>query len=238
MRQHNHGRFAGDRRFVRAFQFRFLGPLYDPVVRLLRVDELRDRLIQQMRVGPGERVLDMGCGTGTLLLATKAAQPGASVVGVDPDCDILSIAMGKAAEAGVEVQFEVGFADRLPHADGSFDRVVSTLAFQHLTRREKAVALAEAYRVLRPGGRLHIVDVCEPSGLLMRALTLPLTRDGRTADNRAGRVPQFIADAGSVDSRDSHRAARLFGTVCSTTHESRLRGRNHGVREGAATRPG
>ncbi len=114
----------------------------------------------------------------------------------------------------MEIHFEVGFADRLPQADGSFDRVVSTLAFHHLTRREKADALAEAFRVLKPGGRLHIVDMCEPRGVLMRALTLPLARDERTADNRAGRVPQFIAEAGFVELIDRHRAARLFGTVC------------------------
>jgi SAM-dependent methyltransferase len=89
----------------------------------MRVDGLRDRLIEQIGVQAGERVLDVGCGTGTLLLRINAAQPAAVVVGVDPDPDILSIAREKAKRAGVEIDLEVGFADRLPYADGTFDRV-------------------------------------------------------------------------------------------------------------------
>jgi len=200
--------------FVRALQFRSLSRLYDPVVGMLRVDGLRRRLIDQMCVEPGERLLDVGCGTGTLLIAVKAAQPDAEVVGVDPDPDILSIAREKASQAGVEVELEVGFADRLPHGDGTFDRVVSTLAYHHLTRREKQDALAEAFRVLKPGGRLHILDLCRPRGILMRALTLPMARDERTADNRAGLVSRFIVEAGFSESEGGDRRHRVFGAVC------------------------
>lgn len=166
-----------------------------------------------MDVASGERVLDLGCGTGTLLLMIKARQPGAVMTGIDPDPGILAVAAEKARRTGTEIGLVVGFGDRLPHADRSFDRVVSTLAFHHLTRREKKGTLSEAFRVLRPGGRLHITDVGRPRGVLMRAVTSPGLISERTRDNLLGHVPEYMADAGFVGVGEGERANRIFGAV-------------------------
>ncbi|MGW1076149.1 class I SAM-dependent methyltransferase [Streptomyces sp. NPDC002537] len=98
-------------------------------------------------------VLDIGCGTGTLLRAARHRFPRAALVGIDPAPSMLRIARAHArpgeAHAG-------GRAEQLPFADASFDLVLSTLSFHHWADRPRG--LAEARRVLRPGGTLLVAD--------------------------------------------------------------------------------
>jgi ubiquinone/menaquinone biosynthesis C-methylase UbiE len=168
----------GSRAFAPALEFRSLDRFFDRFARFtMRDDVFRRRLVVEMALKRGQRVLDVGCGTGSLLLEVKAQQPGAEVVGIDPDPDILSIAREKARGAAVPIALDVGYADHLPYADGSFDHVVSTLAFHHLTSQERRAALREAMRVLRPGGGLHIGDFGQPASFL-RPLMVPLASVG------------------------------------------------------------
>lgn len=194
------GRAPRQRHFVPAAGLRFLAPLYDPFLRHHSRESLwRSRLVEQMRLEPGQRILDVGCGTGSQALLIKEAERAAEVVGLDPDPDILVIAGRKADQAGVRLRLDLGFADRLPYADASFDRVVSSLVFHHLAHETKVLALQQAYRVLRSGGELHLADLDRPRGRLMRVAVLPIRLlDGmdRTADNIAGRLPALIAEAG------------------------------------------
>ena len=203
-----------ERKFQPALGLRVLNPIFDPFLRLwIREDQFRQQLVERMRIEPGQRVLDIGCGTGTLLLQIKTREPTAEVVGLDPDRSILQIARRTAAVAGASISFEVGFGDRLPHPDGSFDHVVSTLAFHHLTRQEKREALSEAFRVLRPGGRIHIADFGRPRGLA-RILTLPVAALGqRAGDNLAGRITLFITQAGFAEAAESERIRTGLGPV-------------------------
>ena len=146
-----------------------LAPYYDLLARLgMRERHLKGRVIDLAQFAPGRRMLDLGCGTGTLVLMARRRHPGATVIGVDGDPVILGIARRKARRAGISVQLDQGMAYALPYADGSFDAVVSTLTFHHLTPDQQARALAEVRRVLRPGGRLVIADVTRPHNRLMR----------------------------------------------------------------------
>ena len=146
-----------------------LAPYYDLIARLgMRERRLKGRVIDLARLAPGRRLLDLGCGTGTLVLLARRRHPDATVIGVDGDPTILAIARRKARRAGIPVQLDEGMAYALPYADGSFDAVVSTLTFHHLTPDQQARALAEARRVLRPGGRLVIADLTQPHNRLMR----------------------------------------------------------------------
>ena len=145
--------------YVTAAGSDWLLPLYDPFLRwVAREDTFKRRLIEEARIGPRNQVLDLGCGTGTLTLMIKHLHPDASVYGLDGDPKALQIAQRKAERAGAEIVLEQGFSYDLPHADGSFDRVLSSLVFHHLTREHKRETLREVRRILKPGGALLIVD--------------------------------------------------------------------------------
>jgi ubiquinone/menaquinone biosynthesis C-methylase UbiE len=120
----------------------------------------RDRQVELAGIAPGESVLDVGCGTGTLAIAAaKAAGPTGSVHGIDPSLDLLTRAQKKARRAHVDVRFHSGTGERLPFADDSFDVVLCTLVFHHLSGPSMHDTLAEILRVLRRSGRLLVVDI-------------------------------------------------------------------------------
>jgi ubiquinone/menaquinone biosynthesis C-methylase UbiE len=163
------------------------------------------------------RILDLGCGTGTLT-AELARRGGGDVqvVGIDGDEGVLARARAKADRDGVSIELERGLADRLPFADASFDRVVSSLLFHHLQPHTKAGALAEALRVLGPGGRLHIADFGKPSDPVTSlgfSLVQRLDGHSNTRDHRQGKLPQIVARAGFGDVEIVARYRTLFGTV-------------------------
>ncbi|SEP83801.1 class I SAM-dependent methyltransferase [Streptomyces radiopugnans] len=130
---------------------------------------VRRRLFQRLAgrsgVRPGDRVLDIGCGTGALTLAVAAAvSPGGSVLGVDPSEPMVEHARRLAARRGANASFALGTAQELDAADGSFDAVVTSFAVHHVRADRRERAFAEMFRVLRPGGRLLVADFRRPAG--------------------------------------------------------------------------
>ncbi len=167
-------------------------------------------------LGPGLRVLDLGCGTGNLSLRVKRACPGAEVSGVDADPRMLAAAVAKAKRVGVGVTFTRGFAESLPFADGAFDRVVSSLFFHHLSPSQKVSSLREAGRVLAPGGAMHVADWGRPSGPLLRLLFLNIRwLDGweNTRAHALGELTALIAANGFGDVEVGERFSTVFGTL-------------------------
>jgi len=133
-------------------------PAYDLLTRLLGMPPAYDALVAQAELHDEARVLEIGCGTANLTIRAKRAHPGVELTGVDPDPRALARARRKAQGLS-NVRFEKGYAQELPYADGSFDRVLSSMMLHHLDAGVKAAALAEAFRVLRPGGSLNVVDI-------------------------------------------------------------------------------
>lgn len=172
--------------------------LYDRSIAItMREGAWRPRLVRDVLNGDPREVLDLGCGTGTLAVAMARAAGRARITGIDGDAEILDIARAKEGSEGIA--FVAGLADALPFDVGSFDRVVCSLLLHHLDPAVKRAALAEARRVLRSGGRLHVADFGRSHDPLMRILFAGLqVLDGfaNTADHPAGRLPAMIETAG------------------------------------------
>jgi ubiquinone/menaquinone biosynthesis C-methylase UbiE len=184
------------RPFVPGMGVDWLLPLYDPFARLLGLDGTRRDLLQQADLQPGHRVLDIGCGTGTLAVLLKTSFPGVDVVGVDPDDKALARAARKARRAGVSLQLERGFADALGHPDASFDRVFSSFMFHHLERDEKARTLRAIRRVLKADGSLHLLDFGGPDPEGHGSRGRGLHAHHRLIDNDDRTVLGLLSDAG------------------------------------------
>jgi ubiquinone/menaquinone biosynthesis C-methylase UbiE len=124
-----------------------------------RERRFREKLLVPARLRPGESVLDVGCGTGSLAIAAKR-QVGASgsVQGIDPSPEMIARARHKAQKAKLDISFSNGSAESLVFSDGQFDVVLSTVMLHHLRKDARGVAVAEMKRVLKPGGRLLVVD--------------------------------------------------------------------------------
>lgn len=152
-----------DRTFLPGMGAAWLMPIYDVFTRVRGVAQLHRRGVGVASVRPGQAVLDVGCGTGNLALTLLEATPRARVTGIDPDGGALRRAARKARRRRAPLTLTQGYADRLPAGDGSFDHVISALALHHLADEDRTAFAREAFRVLRPGGVVTIVDFGGPA---------------------------------------------------------------------------
>lgn len=203
-----------DEKYIPALSYNRLTPLFDPVLRrTMRELELKRRLIDQARIQAGQRVLDLGCGTATLTILIKQLQPDAIVVGLDGDPKILAIAEAKAAKAGIDLTLDYGLAFEMPYPDQSFDRVVSSLVIHHLTAENKRGAFKEIYRVLRPGGELHVLDFGRAHNLYTSIVSLLIRRLEEAADNVKGLLPEMMRAADFDQVEVTQRFTTIFGSL-------------------------
>jgi ubiquinone/menaquinone biosynthesis C-methylase UbiE len=205
------------RDYLPALRFPALTRIYDPLIRLTtRERRFKRLLIDQAAPIAGQRILDLGCGTGTLAIELKRRQPGAAVVGLDADPEVLERARAKAERAGMELELTEGFSTALPYEDESFDLVLSTLFFHHLDPAPKRQTVHEIARVLRRGGQLHVADWGRPSDPLMAAAFLGLrVFDGfsNTRDNYRGGLPKIFEQFGLAGAEQTRRLRTPFGTL-------------------------
>ena len=201
------------RSYIPAAGYDWLLPFYDPFQRWLRGEGVMRALVDDANIGPEQRVLDIGCGTGTLTILVRRLYAQAEVVGLDPDPKAVAIAKRKSEEAGVAVHFDRGFADELPYPPATFDRVMSSFMFHHLTREEKLDTLRDVHRVLRPGGSFHILDFGPPRSPYTSVVTRLLHHGQHLRDNIEGRIPSFMSDSGFAESSEVAHRSTLFGTI-------------------------
>jgi len=182
---------------------------YDLLVWLLllgREHAFRERLVRLARLEPGQSVLDIGCGTGSLAIAAKRrVGPSGTVQGIDASPEMIARARRKASKTGVDVLFTSGVVEALPFPDEHFDAVLSTLMLHHLPRDARQQCAREMRRVLKPGGRVLAVDFGRAGGD-RRSLMEHFHRHGRVDVHEIvkllGEAGLEIVERGAVGVRD------------------------------------
>ncbi len=191
----------------------WLLPFYDVMTKLMGADRARTVLLEQAEVRPGQRVLDLGCGTGSLTILLKRLHPEVDAVGLDPDPKALAQARRKAARAAVSIRLDQGFGDELPYPEASFDRVLSSLMFHHIPTDEKGTTLRAVRRILKPGGEFHMLDFAGQENGGAHVLARLLHSGKRLKDNSESRVLSLMAEAGFADTKKVGHRAMPFGHV-------------------------
>ncbi len=173
-------------------------------------------LVKQSAIKPNEKVLDFGCGSAKLTLMLKVSCSEALITGLDIDPAILRLAHINRRAAALEVRLVEYDGGEFPFATASFDHVLSCLVFHHLSDRDKVVAFAEIFRVLKPGGTLHLADWGRPQNALMAGCYFMVRLvDGfvTTKANARGKLNSFVVSAGFERVSDLSFLNTVMGTV-------------------------
>jgi ubiquinone/menaquinone biosynthesis C-methylase UbiE len=208
-----------DKEFTPAAGYPALTPLYDIAVSLVtREDVWRSALLQLLAPNDSDRVLDVGCGTGTLAIRLKALTPKADIHGIDPDGEILRRASAKASKKGVNISFHEGFMLPTSVSElGRFSKVVSSLVFHQTPYEEKRNILASIAKILEPNGRLYVADYGLQRTALMKRLfrcTIQIL-DGYedTQANAEGCLPKLMEEVGFINIEEIRVIPTITGSI-------------------------
>jgi ubiquinone/menaquinone biosynthesis C-methylase UbiE len=173
---------------------------YDGLINLMtlgQIRRLRQKTVDLAQLQAGEKVLDVGCGTGAVTIpAKKKVGINGTVVGIDPDPAMIAVARRKVNQANLEIDFRVGVIESLPFPDNTFDAVTSSLMMHHLPENLRIKGLAETFRVLKPGGRILIAEMKRPTGsALKKFFTSVVLHHGHVVEFGLQDLPKLLREA-------------------------------------------
>lgn len=196
--------------FIPAARYKILTPGYDAFVRLF-FGRTTIRIAELVNPQPRQKILDVGCGPGNLILELKRLQPAAEITGLDVDPEILAVARKKFSRRNITVPLLAASAAKIP-LDGNFDAAASTLMFHHLNSEEKLAMLKEVYRLLKPGGKFYLYDFARPTDWYGRMLAAVYRHFEDIESGIAGEYPAMVENTGFRNVRILFRS-RLFGLL-------------------------
>ena len=204
--------------FTPALGKAWLTPLYDLAIALLtRESTWRQALARQINPVPGDNILDVGCGTGSLALMLKDQEPGAIITGLDPDPEVLARAARKADGLGLDISLVGGFLEEKTFPKGTrFTKITSSLVLHQVPVAEKERILRLARGLLAPGGHLHVADYGLQRTALMRAgFRIVQSLDGyeNTTPNARGILPGLMNKAGFSGVEEMLVVPTLTGSI-------------------------
>ena len=177
----------------------------------------REKFIQQINPSVSENILDFGTGTAEIAILLKQAAPQANITAIDIDPKVLEIAKRKITSKNVVVKIIEYDGKVFPLSSNYFDKVVSCLVFHHLSPEQKALALAEIFRVLKPGGKIYISDWgLERNWLKAKFLNFYKYFDllKYIVENGKGLLPQYMTKEGFKDVIESTYLKTITSTLC------------------------
>lgn len=179
--------------FVPAAHYPFLTRFYDGFSRLF-FSRIFKKIATLINPKPGEKILDLGCGPGNLIVELKKLQPAARLTGLDVDPEILAIAQKKFEKFQFAIPLIEASATDI-HTEEEFDSVVSSLMIHHLSLSEKKEMLAGVYRILKPGGKFYLYDFGPPKNRFGKFLSFIYRWFEEIDDGVQGRYVLFIKEA-------------------------------------------
>lgn len=192
-----------------------LAPVYDAKWSYYVERTVRET-VARLSIRPNDRVLDVGCGTGALLHQLARKYPRAVLEGIDPVPEMLAVARQRLPPSAALRQ---GWAEQLPHANETFDHVVSCNMFHYI--RQPTIALKEMGRVLRRGGQLVVTDWCDDY-LACRVCDRYLRRFNPTHFKVYGEREclQLLDDAGYIQARiERYRISWFWGLMTANANK-------------------
>jgi ubiquinone/menaquinone biosynthesis C-methylase UbiE len=171
---------------------------------------LRRMTVELAGVKAGDTVLEVGCATGTLTLATKqAAGSSGKVYGIDIIPGMIEASQRKAAQANVEITFKLGSIDSIPFPDNHFEEVMCSFMIFHMSDETRRKGIAEIQRVLKPGGRLLALDLALPPQPFQRWIARKLL--GFSADDDLRNLIPVMEASGFSDMEYGPAKFRIMG---------------------------
>lgn len=191
---------------------------YDPVVALTRERLWRALAAAYVAPRPDDVIVDVGCGTGSFATLLYRIEPRATIIGVDPDPEVLAIARRKASDGSATIDWRVGMGDALEETIGYgvADTVVSSLVLHQCPLTVKAAVLAAIHGALRPGGRVVIADFgLQRTALMRTAFRIVQFADGfaDTQPNADGAIPELMSRSGFRDVREAEVVPTVSGSI-------------------------